>query len=147
MDYVIKISGLIINSSKELLLFRSKNKTVWTCPGGKIEEGEIEIECLKRELKEESNIDLISAEFLLETPIEPAAGNPGKFVQMKFYIVKEYSGELKLNPDDNVEEFKWISKEEFENNLQNKAEGKDFIEIGSGLELYAIPQLIEKGLI
>jgi len=78
-DIKIKISGLILNEKGELWIFRNKGKTVWTCPGGKIEEGESEIECLKRELKEEAGIETKGAEFLIETDVEEAAGNPGKY--------------------------------------------------------------------
>jgi 8-oxo-dGTP diphosphatase len=137
MDVRTKISGLILNDQGELLIFKNKGKDVWTCPGGKIEEGEAELECLKRELMEECKIDLEEAEFLVETPVEPAAGNPGQFIIMKFYVVKSYQGEPTVNPDDSVEEMKWISRDEFMN--------RDF-EIGSGLVKFAIPNLIYKDL-
>jgi 8-oxo-dGTP diphosphatase len=145
-DYMQKVSGLILNGSGELLLCRSKNKTVWISPGGKRKEGESDLECLKRELNEEALIDLIDAKFLLETPVEPAAGKPGEFVQMRFYIVNKYEGTIKLNPVDPIEEFMWISKDGFLKNIENKSNGKDFKEIGSGLEIYAIPKLIEMGM-
>lgn len=131
-----KISGLIINDQKQLLIFRNENSEIWTCPGGKTEPGETDIECLARELYEEAHIELNEATFLLETPPELAAGSSNKLVIMKFYIVEKYTGTPQLNPDDSVAEMKWISRSEYEN--------RDF-EIGSGLTKFAIPRLIELG--
>lgn len=136
-DIRTKISGLILNNKKELLLFRNENSSVWTCPGGKTEPGESDLECLTRELYEEANIVLKQSTFLLETPPELAAGNSNKFVIMKFYIIDSYEGSPSLNPEDSVAEMRWISKTEYQN--------RDF-EIGSGLTKFAIPKLIELGL-
>lgn len=136
-NYKIKISGLILDSEKNLLIFKNKNKSIWTCPGGKIEEGESELECLKRELFEEAGIKLIEAEHFIDTEIEPAAGDPNLFVVMKFYLVKSYSGKVGVNENDSVEIQKWISRIEYDS-------GK--YELGSGLTKYAIPKLIEEEL-
>lgn len=133
----VKISGLILNEEGKLLLFRGKGKTIWISPGGKVEGDEEDLDCLSRELQEEANIELVDAEYLLTTPIEEAAGNPGKYVVMKFYVVKSYDGTPTINPEDSIEAMRWISVAEFEN--------RDF-EVGSGLVLYAIPELIKQGL-
>jgi len=143
MELRTKISGLITSEEGKVLLFRTKGKDIWTCPGGKIENNESDLECLKRELKEEACIEVEEADFLLETPIEPAAGNPGKFVIMRFYIVKKYTGTPQLNPEDNVGEMKWISKKEFQEDVKRDKK----YAIGSGLEFYGLPKLIELGLL
>jgi len=36
---------------------------------------------------------------------------------MKFYLVKEYGGELIINPDDSVEEMMWLSRQDFEDKV------------------------------
>lgn len=60
---MIKVScGLIIDDNKFLITQRSKNKKefplYWELPGGKSQKNETIEECLKREIKEELNIDV-----------------------------------------------------------------------------------------
>ena len=61
----IRIAGIIIKENKLLLLKGRGHKHLWT-PGGKLEKGETDKECLKRELKEEIGVDLIEAKFFKE---------------------------------------------------------------------------------
>lgn len=49
---------LLKNSEKKILLVRHKNKEYWTLPWGHIEKGESIYKALKREIKEELNINV-----------------------------------------------------------------------------------------
>ncbi len=60
-----RIAGIIIQDKKILMLKGKGYKELWT-PGGKIEEGESDEDCLKRELKEEIGVDLIESKFFGE---------------------------------------------------------------------------------
>ena len=51
-------AGLIVIKDKKLLLAFSKNKKAWYLPGGKVDAGETSLQAIKREIKEELNIDL-----------------------------------------------------------------------------------------
>ena len=55
-EVVIRTKGLLINENNEILVVYS-NKT-YHFPGGHLEEGESLLECLSREIKEETGIDL-----------------------------------------------------------------------------------------
>lgn len=59
-EEVVRSKGLIINDNDEITLGYS-NKT-YQFPGGHLEEGETLIECLIREIKEETGIDVKSAD-------------------------------------------------------------------------------------
>jgi 8-oxo-dGTP pyrophosphatase MutT (NUDIX family) len=54
----IDCAGLIVVKERRLLLAFSSNKKAWYLPGGKIDKGETPVAALKREVREELNIDL-----------------------------------------------------------------------------------------
>ena len=58
---IIKVTGALIQKNDKYLIGRrgpnEKSPGLWEFPGGKIEKGETPIECIKRELKEELNIN------------------------------------------------------------------------------------------
>ena len=55
-EEVIRVKGLIINSKKEILLGYANN--IYQFPGGHLEFGETIKECLKREIKEETGMEV-----------------------------------------------------------------------------------------
>lgn len=57
--YRISIKALILDDKKRFLLFREENGQ-WDLPGGGLDYGETPQECLKRELKEEGGLEIIS---------------------------------------------------------------------------------------
>lgn len=140
---IIKIAALPINNKGELLIVKPVDKESWISLGGMLEENETEIECLKREISEELGVETLSdPEFFCETPVEIAAGTTDVKVVVKFYLVD--INEEKIKPDgQEIGEFKWLSKKEFEEDIKRDRKYK----IGSGLELYAIPKLIQENLL
>ena len=66
--FVLMATALVKNRGQYLLLRRSKNNRTdvnkWQFPEGKTDFGETPIETLKRELKEETNLNLINAKLL-----------------------------------------------------------------------------------
>lgn len=84
---VIKKLALAYFKDKKLLMVRSyKQKYVFYTLGGKIEEGESEIECLKREVKEEigCEVDEKSLKFLTEFE-DIAHGKEETLLNIKLY--------------------------------------------------------------
>jgi len=73
---VVKAAGIIINN-KKLLIVKSTKLDKWISLGGKQEKGESLEEALKREIKEEINVDVVGEpELMLVSPIMEAAGQP-----------------------------------------------------------------------
>lgn len=132
-----KISALLLNAKGQLLVVRGKGDDFYKAFGGKVEGEETDEECLAREVLEEGGVELVSAKFYLQPSLTEVHGQPGKYFQAKFYLI-EVDGEPIANPEDNTEELLWISREDFES-------GK--LEIASALRDFAIPKLIEDGLL
>ena len=81
-----RIDGIIIQDNKLLLVKGRGYEHLWT-PGGKVDEGETDEECLRRELKEEIGVDLIEAKFFKEYS-GVSFYNPKLKLEQRIYIVK-----------------------------------------------------------
>lgn len=60
-----RVAGIIIKDKKILFLKGINSNDLWT-PGGGLEEGETNEDCLRRELKEEINVNLTTAKLFKE---------------------------------------------------------------------------------
>lgn len=93
MNTIFVVAGIIINSSKEILIALRPSHVpqgdLWEFPGGKIEANENPSEALRRELHEEVGIDVISARPFICVEHE----YPKKFVKLEVWWVDKYSGE------------------------------------------------------
>ena len=85
--YTTRYQGAIIRNDQILLIKHSQHKDgveYWLLPGGGREEGETEKECVKREMKEETNLDVVVERLILET-----AGLPNTaYRSYKTYLCK-----------------------------------------------------------
>jgi 8-oxo-dGTP diphosphatase len=88
------VAAVIEREGKLLVCQRTRHQTMplkWEFPGGKIEEGEQPRDALRRELEEELGIQAkIGDEIARLRHTYPN----GAAVELRFYIVREYSGEL-----------------------------------------------------
>ena len=108
--------GFIINENNEILLEDHIKNGCLSLPGGKIDLGESPLKTLKRELKEELNIDVEEAEELgtlgyanIEYPI-----HSDKFCEfnMSVFKVLKYTGTIINNEPDKHKSLIWLSKTE-----------------------------------
>ena len=137
---IYKASGLIIRD-RQVLATRSKGKSMWIQPGGKLErddEGnyiETETQAVVRELHEEMGIEVQEdtlekiGDFYAE-----AAGQNGKQLKLAAFIVHDFIGEPM--PSSEVEEIRAFSSQ--------IPEG---IELASILEHDILPELKARNLI
>jgi len=88
------VAGIIEKDGKLLVCQRTRHQTMplkWEFPGGKIEEGEQPRDALRRELEEELGIHAkIGDEIARVQHIYPNSTT----VELRFFIVREYDGEL-----------------------------------------------------
>ncbi len=108
---IIQVVGAaIINDDGELLCAQRGYGSLigkWEFPGGKIEPGETPEEAIKREIKEELDIDIEVEELIDENYNE----YPDKNINLKVYRCKYVSGDIK---DTEHQALKWSKPEQIE---------------------------------
>ncbi|MCG8483054.1 MAG: 8-oxo-dGTP diphosphatase MutT [Clostridia bacterium] len=103
-------AAIIVQDGLILIARRGANENLagkWEFPGGKIEKGESAQDCLKREIKEELNIEIEVGEFLGDSIYEYSNG----VIRLLAYFCTIIEGEIELSVHDQV---KWIEIEEFD---------------------------------
>ena len=103
--------GLIENKNGEFLMLKKADDYdftagKWEQPGGKIEEGENRFQALKREIKEETGLEIESSEDLVRIELEDEN-------HINCYVLhsSDFSGEIELS--DEHEEYTWVRPENF----------------------------------
>lgn len=132
MEIHHKIAGIIIKN-KKLLMVRKYDEPHFIMPGGKVLDGESEQETLRRELKEELNVKLLSMK-KFKTWEAPHFREKNKVVKMQTFFV-EIQGEPKATKE--INEIKWI----------DSSYKKKGIKIASINEDYLVPELKKLNLI
>jgi 8-oxo-dGTP diphosphatase len=88
------VAALILKDGKVLVCQRTRHQSMplkWEFPGGKIEDGEQPRDALRRELEEELGIDARVGDEVAR--IRHDYKNGGS-VELRFYVVNEFTGEL-----------------------------------------------------
>jgi len=88
------VAALIMKDGKVLICQRTRHQSMplkWEFPGGKIEEGEQPRDALRRELEEELGIDARIGPEVARIRHDYKTGNS---VELRFYVVREYRGEI-----------------------------------------------------
>ena len=108
-----KSCGCIVIEDGKVLLVKH-NQGHWGFPKGHVEGNETEEETAKREVKEETNIDveIIKGKRYTEEYIT----NKGNDKEVIYFIAKKISGEIKKQESE-IENIEWVEIEEVENRL------------------------------
>jgi ADP-ribose pyrophosphatase YjhB (NUDIX family) len=102
-----RIAAVIIKDKKILLVTGYKGEFYWT-PGGKIEENESHELCLRRELKDELSINIISLKhYASYNSFNDIEGE----MQNNYCYLVQYEGELK--PREEITGIFWYSNQDF----------------------------------
>jgi len=115
--HIVSVGGLIENTEGKFLLVKSPDRG-WELPGGQVEAGETLIEALKREIKEETGIDievfnLTAVHSNISKRTQPDGVSPiGSIVSFGF-TGKAISGELTTSEESL--EVNWFDKDEILN--------------------------------
>ncbi|MAG22011.1 MAG: hypothetical protein CL943_01720 [Candidatus Diapherotrites archaeon] len=105
----VVVGALILNEKNEVFLMKSpKWGGLYIVPGGHIEVGENRLEALRREVKEETNMDIYDEKlFTLHDAIFPKNFHKKKHFVMIDYLAKPKSTEFKVDGREGTEGI-WI---------------------------------------
>lgn len=111
LNKIIDKVALIHISNNRVLSTLSKSKNKLYFPGGKRESNESDVACLKREILEELNVDILENTLKFFGAFEAQADGheSGVLVRMLCYF-SDFSGTL--TPSHEVESFEWIRYED-----------------------------------
>jgi len=109
--HIVAITAVVVNGDKVLVMLRGKDEIAhpnkWGFPGGKVEQGETPLECLKREIMEEVGIEASDFKFIKDfTFMRPDGHN---VVGLNFFV-KVDTFDVKLNSE--FQEYRWVTLEE-----------------------------------
>ena len=109
--------AIIYNKETGLLLEKRTDTGEWCTPGGAIELGESLEEALKREIKEETNLDFSSPKlFDIISNIHMVYPNKDEvYYTDVIYVINEFSGELK--PDKESSELRFFDLNNIPENI------------------------------
>lgn len=122
--------GAVILKDKKILMVRKRGSEVLMMPGGSPKRNETHEETLKRELKEELQLNLVSLKYL--ATFEDLNATRRLPMTMDVYWVKTWG---EVYPDSEIKEFRWVGKD-YE---------KEGIRIGNVAKNHIIPKLVEAG--
>lgn len=116
-----RYQGAIIEDH-HLLLIRHREhasgRSYWVIPGGGMEPGETEAQCVEREMKEETRLDVVVEGLILDEP-----GSPGEVYRVrKTYLCRPIGGkaqpgyepEIEAAADYAISEVRWFDLQDEE---------------------------------
>ena len=110
---IATVGALIFNSAGEVLMLRThKWSGLWGIPGGKPKFGETSEEALRREVKEETNLEIEDIKFVLVQDCIHSS----EFYRDAHFVLLNYRclqvGDTKVELNDEAEEFRWLKPAE-----------------------------------
>lgn len=130
-EHIVAVGGLVTNIKNEVLLVKHPRRG-WEFPGGVVESGESLPEALKREIKEESGVDVTV------TGVVGAYMNIQRNIANIDFLCTYISGELAVSEESL--EVGWFSKENALNMITHPlllARFKNMIDNNSGFHCCA----------
>ena len=107
---VVTVGALVFNDAGEVLMVRThKWSNLWGIPGGKVKWGEPSVDALRREIKEETDLDIADVEFALAQDCIHSK----EFYRDAHFVLLNYTcrcaGETRVKLNGEAREFRWVT--------------------------------------
>jgi 8-oxo-dGTP diphosphatase len=114
---ILGVGALIFRGERILLVERGKEplKGYWSLPGGVVEVGETLEQAIRREVQEETKlqIEILQVLEIFERIMRDAEGRPEYHYVLVDYLCRSTTGEPK--PADDVAKVEWVRRDELAN--------------------------------
>lgn len=126
-----RVGAIILQGDRVLLFYRRKNKSeYYAIPGGGVERGEGLEEAVIREVKEETNLDIVPESKVGELEIDGQ--------KEIYFLVREFKGEAifggeekERSSPENVYRLEWINASDI-SHINLRPEIRDIIQLAAG---------------
>jgi len=112
----IAVKSFVINKGRLLLLKRASDDiqkpNIWEIPGGRLELGEDPREGIKREIKEETGVDV---EVVHPISVRHFIRDDGQTITMLIFLCKALGDQVKISEEHSA--YDWISLEQCKDKL------------------------------
>ncbi|MCO0861773.1 NUDIX domain-containing protein [Staphylococcus pasteuri] len=109
---MIKCVCLVEETKDQILLVQVRHREKYYFPGGKIDEGETQLEALIRELKEELNLHLSDSELsYIGTVVGEAYPQENMLTELNGYRATTAINWDNIHTDNEITDIKWINKD------------------------------------
>jgi ADP-ribose pyrophosphatase YjhB (NUDIX family) len=110
---VCTVGALIYDAQGRVLMIRTQKwSNLWGIPGGKIKAGEPSLEALRREIKEETGLDIDRPKFV----IAQDCIHSKEFYRDAHFVLLNYTcharGGAVVQLNEEAQEFRWVTPEE-----------------------------------
>lgn len=107
---VVTVGALIFNRAGEVLMVRThKWSNLWGIPGGKTKLGETSIDALRREVKEETNLEISDIQFVL---VQDCIYSK-EFYRDAHFVLLNYTGvcarDTAVRLNDEANDYRWVT--------------------------------------